>query len=129
MKKAHLTLIAAAIILSGCSGREETAEENAGKFLNCYFKADLDGASEFCTEEISEILRKGKEEIEKKDSSVIAIFKRELERLDVNINGTSLKGDTATVKYTIIDKADSSARENSLKLRNVDGKWVVFSLN
>lgn len=130
MKKIHLIIMTFSVILaSGCTGNGNGPEENASAFLNSYFNADLEQAAQYCTEEISEILKKGKAEIEKNDSSVISIFKRELQKMEVSIEKSRLTGDTAFVNYSLLNRIDSTIKRNTLKLRNQDGKWLVFSLN
>ena len=112
MKNLFIVILVFTSIFS-CTSKKNGPEANAEKFLIAIAKADFKEAKEYCTEETKTLI------------ALAESFASEIKKGDVEIKIEGLiceeNKDKATCTYCCNDQGENE----TLKMRKVDGEWLV----
>lgn len=113
-----IAVLGVAMATSCAKSDEDQVKQAANDFLTAFNKLDFDGAKKYATPESAEQLDAYKSLVAMSGTS-------EAPKVTVEITGVEINGEEATAKYTSSEEGKAEKEEASLKLKKVDGKWLV----
>jgi len=114
----YLVLIFISLIYFTAGCKKDSPSHVASQFLEAINNYDFTKAKKYCTEDTKKLM-------EVMEGMMKMVPKEQLQKSKVKQEITVLREEIAGNKALIIYKSSKSEKEEQLKMKKIDGKWLV----